>query len=74
MNDREQLEEWRADRVRRTRQYGGRVQRTNAGEWGWGWGWNKRRNTKKKKKEREARPTCESHYSDSSSNTTFLQE
>ncbi len=56
----------RAARVRRTRQYGGRVRRTEAGREGM-------KEEVRKKREREAELTCESHYSDSSSNTTFLK-
>lgn len=54
-------------RVRRTRQYGGRVQSSEAAREGM-------REEVQKKGGRQAGLTCESHYSDSSSNTTFLQQ
>lgn len=52
--------------VRRTRQYGGRMQKSEAGRKGM------KEVVQKKKRVRETGPTCESHYSDSSSSTTFL--
>lgn len=66
MNDREQSEEWSGQNEE------------NQTVWRQGTKTKARREGIRegvqKKSEREAGPTCESHYSDSSFNTTFLLE